>query len=426
MGCRSLLWLGLVGLSNPGLAFAQDDSESDAPSADSSNEGSPNDESNEESGGDDAPTADEGATDDTQPSPSESSENSEAATDGEPAADPSNPFAAPGESEDLKSTRRKTKKKKKKAKEEAAPVAVEATESVEASEDAGAPEDAGSANPFATPGADDSLKSAIDDARVRTPDERGPAKGNVPAGLRIASYGATSGVDVGQALIIGANAGTAQTTTRIRFAEGKFGGAIGLPFVSHRLPRQPRQTGLGNLQLDLWYALNESDTGWSGVGVELHTHISPNSRAYTWVHDADEVWPSTGIDLVYQNRKTNGNITRLLRGTVGYRRAWEADPWASSYLTVEAAIGADVALGEYIPLGKYGDRIGAVGEVVVSYWDQSPIDLTGMIRADVADGLRLRGGMVIPFGVWVGATAMPSEYRGVREATLLMDLSFSL
>jgi len=262
--------------------------------------------------------------------------------------------------------------------------------------------------------------AAADDAQptraARSPGDL--TRGNVPTGLRIQPYGAGTGADVSQAFVLFANGGTNQTTLRARYATGRVGVSVGLPFVAHRLPRGlPRDTGLGNLQLDLWYALKQTDTGWTGLGVEAHGNIAPGARSYTWVHDADDTWPGYGLDLALQSRRTNGRITRMGRAAIGVRGGRDYAPWAGSYLTVELAAGADVALGE---------RFGIVGEAAFAYWDLSPFDLTGLLRADLSDGLRVRGGMVVPLGVWVGATGVHEDFRGVREMTALVDLSLAL
>lgn len=266
---------------------------------------------------------------------------------------------------------------------------------------------------------DANMDAPTDDTSMPAPEpaNTGLAGGNVPMGLRIGGWGAGSGVDVAQAFVVGSNGGTNQTTGRVRWSKGRVGVQVGLPFVAYRLPRQPRDTGLGNLQLDLWYGLKETDRGWTGIGVEGHANVASGARAYTWVHDADDIWPGYGLDLAVQSRRTSGRITRMARVAVGVRSGRDFDPWTASYLTFEGAVGADVALGE---------RFGLVGETSFAYWDLSPWDLTGLVRADVSKGLRFRGGIVVPMAVWVGATRMDEQFRGVREVTALMDLSLAL
>lgn len=239
--------------------------------------------------------------------------------------------------------------------------------------------------------------------------------GNVPTGLRIQPYGAGSGVDVGQAFVVGRNGGTNQTTLRGRFASGKWGAQLALPFVVHRMPRQPRDTGLGNLQLDLWRQIGDGSKGYTAIGAELHTNIG--AKAYTWVHDADDIWPGTGLDLVLQARRGDEKLTTLWRLAVGLRGGQDYAPWANTYLTIEGAAGIDYTLA---------DRIGLVGETSIAYWDLSPFDASALVRADVSPGLRLRGGFVFPLGVWTGISRVDSDFRGLRETTLMMDLSLAL
>ena len=127
--------------------------------------------------------------------------------------------------------------------------------------------------------------------------------------------------------------------------------------------------------------------------------------------------PGSGLDLVLQSRRTKGKVTRMGRAALGVRGGRDYAPWAGSYVTFEVAGGLDYAIN---------DRVGVVGEASFAYWDLSPFDVSGLVRADVSDGLRLRAGMVVPLAVWVGATGVEEQFRGVREVTALMDLSLSL
>lgn len=246
-------------------------------------------------------------------------------------------------------------------------------------------------------------------------DERGIRGGNVPRGLRIEPYGASTGVDITQAFVVGSNGGTNQTTLRARYARGKYGVQLGIPFIAHRMPRQARDTGLGNLQLDAWRQIGDGADGYTGIGVELHTNLG--DRTYSWVHEADDIWPSTGIDLAIQARRGTDSLGTMARVALGARGGRDYAPWANSYLTFEVAFAVDAQLM---------DRVGVVGEMSVAYWDLSPWDLSGMAWLDIAHGLRARAGVVLPLGVWTGLARVDEEFRGVREMTAVLDLSLSL
>ena len=246
-------------------------------------------------------------------------------------------------------------------------------------------------------------------------DERGIGGGNVPRGMRIEPYGASTGVDLAQAFVVGSNGGTNQTTFRARYARGKYGVQLGIPFVAHRMPRQPRDTGLGNLQLDAWRQIGSGEDGYTGIGIEAHTNLG--DRTYAWVHEADEIWPSTGLDVALQARRGTDELGTMARVALGVRGGRDYAPWAGSYLTFEVAFGVHA---------QVMDRVGVVGEMSVAYWDLSPWDLSGLVWVDIAHGLRARGGLVFPLGVWTGLARVDEDFRGLKETTAMLDLSLSL
>lgn len=241
------------------------------------------------------------------------------------------------------------------------------------------------------------------------------AGGNVVSGQRIAAYGAGTGVRIRHGAVLFGNRGTNQTDLEVRYSVGKWGVQIGLPVVAHRLPRQPRTLALGNLQVDAWRQLGR-DTGgrYTALGLELHGDIG--APAWTWLHDADDLWPGWGADLALQHRVAKGRITTISRVAVGVRSAQEYDPFPGTYPTFELALAGDVRLT---------DRLGLTGETSFAWWDPSPWDATGFVRVDLFEGVRLRGGVVVPLGVWAGATPAPETYQGVREVTALADASMA-
>jgi hypothetical protein len=234
-----------------------------------------------------------------------------------------------------------------------------------------------------------------------------------PMGIRINAYGSGSGAFASQAFVLGANGGTAQTNLRARWASPMWGLQIGLPVVVSKLPRQPRDVGLGNLQVDAWRRLGSGE-GYTAIGLEAHANLGV--RSYTWTNDADEVWPGFGADLVVQDQRGNGRLTRMARVAVGGRWARDYDPWRGQAVSLEVAYGLDFAAS---------NRFGLVGEMSLTWWDLSPWDLVGLARVDLAPGVRARAGAIAPIGVWAGITEIDPDLRGVRETTLVFDLSLT-
>ncbi|MFT7521893.1 MAG: hypothetical protein ACI9MC_004045 [Kiritimatiellia bacterium] len=240
------------------------------------------------------------------------------------------------------------------------------------------------------------------------------AGGQVPTGVRIAPYGAATGVQTAQSFVVGSNGGTNQTLMQARYASGRFGAQFGLPVVSHRLPRQQRDTGLGNLQLDAWYALSDGDR-YTALGLEAHVNLG--ERTYTWVNNADDIWPSNGVDLVLQTRSTRNRLTTMMRTAIGARFADDFAPFESRFITFELAMALDYSLSE---------RVGLRTEMSVSWWDTSPWDLSLLGRVDLVPGLRLRAGLVVPLGVWAGMAPIAPQFDGANESTLVVDLGIAL
>ncbi len=236
-------------------------------------------------------------------------------------------------------------------------------------------------------------------------------------GVRIAPLAADTGVSLGSRHVVGQYGGTTAASLAARYNhEDRLVFGLSMPLATYRLPGDSgRATGLGNLMLEGWYILDDGrdDGRMSGIGVEAH--IGLGARSYTWVNDATEVWPGTGVDVVWQAR-TPGDLGLLYRASVGVHGALDYEPFPSAFLRLGAAVGADYALG---------DRFGVTAEAAFTYWDTSPFEVAGVFRAEIIDGLRARAGLVLPMAVWVGAT--PADVKaGIRETTLLLDLQYTL
>lgn len=255
------------------------------------------------------------------------------------------------------------------------------------------------------------LDEPYDDVRADAPPLAG---GNVITGQRIAPYGAGSGVDFGYAHVLGSNGGTLRGMVRARYASGRFGVQLGLPFANYRVSRLPRESGVGNLQLSGWYDVRDDAEGYLAVGLETHGNLG--ERTYTWANDGRELWPGYGVSAVVQARRTVGALTTLGRGAIGARSARDHGPFEPQHVHFELAFAADYQLGE---------RFGVLGETSFSWWDISPWDAAILGRADLIEGLRLRGGFVLPLGTWVGFSRMEERFHGVREVSLTADLSMA-
>ncbi|TVQ90095.1 MAG: hypothetical protein EA397_14180 [Deltaproteobacteria bacterium] len=239
------------------------------------------------------------------------------------------------------------------------------------------------------------------------------AGGNVVRGIRIPSYGAGTGIEVGYMNVIGSNGGTRVGSFAARYGTERFGVQLTLPLASYRVPGS-RDVGLGNLQLAGWYTLRDDSEGFLALGLELHGNLG--DRAYTWAHDVREIWPGYGASVVVHARRAFGDITTLGRGAIGARTAAPYHPVVARHINLELAFALDYQLG---------DRVGVLGETTFSYWDLSPWDIALLGRVDLTEGLRLRAGTVLPVGVWVGFSPIAPEQQGLRELTLTADLSLS-
>jgi hypothetical protein len=213
---------------------------------------------------------------------------------------------------------------------------------------------------------------------------------------------------------MGANGGARRALLRARYATGRFGVQVGLPFASYRVPRLPNEIGLGNLQLAGWYIARDDDQGFLAFGLEGHANVG--EPTYTWANDSRELWPGYGASLVIQARRSYGAVTTMARGAIGARAARDHAPFDAAHPHIELGLGADYAIGS---------RFGLVGETTFAWWDLAPWDAAVLGRADLGPGVRLRGGIIVPLGVWAGMSRLGDDFVGVREISLTADLSMS-
>jgi hypothetical protein len=235
-------------------------------------------------------------------------------------------------------------------------------------------------------------------------------EGHVASGWRVVPHGGPGGVRIGQEFVVGGTGGTNATHVVANWTTGRAGFVVEVPLTAYRTP-VGRSTDIGNLQLDGWYALDDDFD--RAIGLETHVHFG--EPAWTWVNRADDLWPGTGADVVWQMRRP-GDTTVIYRASAGLHGAQGYEPFPSSYFRVGAAAALDRAMN---------DKLGLVGEASIAYWDLSPFEITGLVRYDPMEGARIRGGFVFPAFVWFGLS--PSDQRaGVRETTIVIDVSMSL
>ena len=221
-------------------------------------------------------------------------------------------------------------------------------------------------------------------------------EGHALYGNRLDADGVGSSVGIGEAFVLGSDGGVLATTAAVRFGAESWSFAAVVPFASYRTAAG-RTTGLGNVRFEGYHRFS-SGGALQLVGAELHL---PSSDAWTWANDAQSLWPG---DL-------------LLRGSLGLHGTPGVAPFPSFYLHVAAVGGYELDL----PV----EGLSVLSEVALSVWDPSPIDAAGWVSWQPLDGLRVRGGLLLPLGSWVGLSP-GDKPAGLREGTFSLDLSMRL
>jgi hypothetical protein len=257
-----------------------------------------------------------------------------------------------------------------------------------------------------------SAKSETKPKPQRKPTSQAPVD-MAPQGLRVAPLGARSGLGFSHASVVGGDGGSFASTVRARYGAEDYAFALHLPFAGYNTP-DDRETNLGNLLMEGWYHL-PMDFGLMGVGLEFRFNLGDG--AWTWTHQAEELWPMYGGAAVWQLRQEIDEATTMMyRGSFGVYSAQGYAPFPNTLVKFTAAAALDRDI--------YGP-IGAVAEVSASYWDVSPFEVSTLVRGDILPGLRARGGMVFPLFVWSGWSPA-DQPSGMREMTLLIDVQMSL
>jgi hypothetical protein len=234
------------------------------------------------------------------------------------------------------------------------------------------------------------------------------AGAQVPEGVRVVGLGG-SGAGVGYAGLVGADGGVHVGTVRGRVALEDVHVLVELPFATYRAG-EVRDADLGHLALSGFYALPYGDLDHA---VGLRAHFGVGEGTWVWLNRPDELWPGAGLDVLWQGRFDLGGASLVLQGSLGVHTAQAVAPYPRTYgrAAASALLDADLV-----------GRLGLLGELNAAYWDTTPIELVGMARVDLVEGLRLKAGALVPVATWAGWTPA-GRPAGVRELTLLADLS---
>jgi len=255
----------------------------------------------------------------------------------------------------------------------------------------------------------------IEDLDTASKKERTPRSPGdmVPQGHRISAIGGGHAMALAEDAVIGGDGGTAVTTLSTRVVFGAYSVGVSLPFAAYRTP-DGRTTDLGNLLLEGLYAI---DSGELTHAVGIDFHFNPGGQPFTWANEAEELWPGTGVNAIYQLRMGLVDGTALLlRGSAGVHTSQSFAPFHKGYPRFAASAAVDQTIAP---------QVGVLGETTFSYWDVSPWEVAGLIRVDPVSGLRARAGLLLPMFTWLGATPIDRP-AGVREATLLIDLQMAI
>jgi hypothetical protein len=237
------------------------------------------------------------------------------------------------------------------------------------------------------------------------------AGGQAPEGPRVVGLGGTA-VGVGWEGLVGPDGGAHAATARVRVKLDDVHVIGEIPFASYRVPGG-RDADLGNVAIGAYYALP-----YGGIDHTLgfRTRFNVGENAYAYLNEADQVWPGAGLDIIWQGRFDVGGATAIVQGLGGIAASHAYAPFKRTWgrVGVSGALDADL-----------GRRFGVYGEASFTYWDTNPVELSGLVRADLVEGLRVRGGVLLPVAAWAGWNPSNRE-PGLREATLLLDLSLAL
>jgi len=232
--------------------------------------------------------------------------------------------------------------------------------------------------------------------------------GMAPEAWRIGPIGGRSGLSLREHAVVGGEGGVSVTTAALRVTIDDFSTDIEMPVAAYATPAG-RTTDVGNLTLRGMYRLR-GDRWEHGIGGEVH--FSVGDPAWTWASRSEELWPGGGFNALWRSRYVSGETTVLTELSGGAHGAIPYGPFPRAYARVGAAVAVDQTV-----VGP----LGVSGELAASWWDVSPLDITGLTRVDLLEGLRARGGVVLPIGEWA-ALAPDVDEPGLRDIAVVFDL----
>ncbi len=238
--------------------------------------------------------------------------------------------------------------------------------------------------------------------------------GNALAGHRIQQVRHGSGVGVAHNAVVGPDGGTTLLGITARYGTDDYAFSVSLPLGAYRTPARGRELAMGNLELAGFYHHGDLGPFASSIGLEAHFNIGDN--AWSYVNDPEELWPTYGGNAVWQGELESNQLTVLVRAQFGVHASLAGvRPYPDVYARFGAAGAVDYAVMNWV---------GIIGEMSVSYWDTSPWEISGLVRVDAIEGVRFRGGIVLPVGTWAGLGPR-DDPAGVRETTLLLDANLA-
>ncbi len=226
-------------------------------------------------------------------------------------------------------------------------------------------------------------------------------------GSAIETIGGSTGVSAAMANVLGPDGGTHAFTGTADVVWDRYKVSVALPVAAYRTGEGYRG-GLGNLSATGAWLAPGPDPEWQ-VGATLTLR---SGQAYTWVNEAQQLWPDNGIDLVYLRRLGDGDLRGAVRTSVGIHvpSGWAPYPDVFARLNLAGLVEQRMA-----------DTVGVLGEVSLTWWDVSPIDASAMLWAEPVDHLRVRTGFTFPVASWAGW--QPANVpAGTRESTFRLEL----
>lgn len=225
------------------------------------------------------------------------------------------------------------------------------------------------------------------------------------SGWAVRPVGGPPALAVGGLAVVGGGGGTQIGTLEGRAPVGSWQLGARVPVAAWR-GSTSHDVAPGDVTIEAFRLLDKG-----ALGFELTGHVG--APAWTWAYEAGEAWPATGAAVSWQSTRATGPLTMGGRAALGMYGAPRYAPVPAFYTRASASVLGDLALG---------DRLGLLAEGGVAYWDPSPLDVILGARVDPADGVRLRGALVLPLMEWAG-WGVDQRTQGIRDVGLALDLT---